>query len=168
MGYDNNEQTVPVNCLAPPYLSLSVVFVFNVNCWNDNTVRRMKTYWRRKMVLTTLLTVLGWMSYNLVTRWSCIQARRIRAARKNEVRSQEQRSTVEQEMMVRSEHIQQICSKYQNRKNIVSGCEYRSIDPSFDQNIGDQFLKDPKTGSLYCFIHKVGSSEKNQQNPILT
>ena len=121
------------------------------------TVSRMMKYWKRKMLLTTLLlTVLGWVWYSLATRWSCTQARRIRAARKNEVGSKEKRTTVEQEMLVRSKHIQMICSKYQIRDNPASSCEYKSIDHSFDQNIGDQFLKDPKTGSLYCFIHKVG------------
>ena len=71
------------------------------------------------------------------------------------MRSQENIETVERDMMVRAEHIQQTCIKYQLRSDDLRGCTYKSVDERFDQNIGDNFLADPRTGTLYCFIHKV-------------
>jgi len=38
------------------------------------------------------------------------------------------------------------------------GCVYRSKDGTADQHIGQNFLQDPHTGTVYCYAHKVASS----------
>ena len=58
-------------------------------------------------------------------------------------------------MMARSDHIQMVCDNYQLREDDSQDCGYRSKDHSFDQNIQNHFLADPRTGTVYCFIHKV-------------
>ena len=143
----------------------------------------MRLCWRRKLVVlpVLLVTLLVYTADHLATRWSCTQARRARTNRRNirtamlrsqQVETLELKMTgrsetvelemvgrsdiVELEMVDRSEHIQGICEKYQLRKDDIQGCRYRSVEPSFDQIIGNHFLGDPRTGSVYCFIHKVG------------
>ena len=124
----------------------------------------------RKLVVlpVLLLAVIAWTGHHLTTSWSCVQARSARLARRNQ-RAAKLRNkltetdsmNVELEMLARSEHIQQICRDYQLREDIQD-CGYRSRDDSFDQHIQNHFLGDPRTGSVYCFIHKVGCGCSDQ------
>ena len=63
---------------------------------------------------------------------------------------------VEKRMKERREHIVRVCRKHAAHEDNHDGCSYRSKDCSFDQEVGDHFLRDPNTGTVYCFIHKVG------------
>ena len=117
----------------------------------------------RKLVVlpVLLLAVIAWTGHHLTTSWSCVQARSARLVRRNQSAvklrnklAETDRMDVELEMVARSEHIQQVCRDYQLREDI-QGCGYRSREDSFDQNIQNHFLRDPRTGSVYCFIHKV-------------
>ena len=121
----------------------------------------MRLCWRRKLAVlpVLLVTLLVYTADHLATRWSCTQARRARTNRRNNITAKvrsKQVETLELEMVDRSEHIQQICRKYQLQKDDIQACGYRSVEPGFDQTIGNHFLGDPRTGSVYCFIHKVG------------
>ena len=111
-----------------------------------------------------LLAVLAWEFYHLLISWSCSQARGARSARRSvitdKLRSLTDRKdslAVELEMLTRSDQIEAVCKKYQLGGDNSQDCGYRSRDSSFDQNIiQNNFLADPRTGSVYCFVHKVG------------
>ena len=62
---------------------------------------------------------------------------------------------IQRKMVARSDHIQMVCDNYQLREDDSLNCGYKSKDHSFDQNIQNHFLADPRTGTVYCFIHKV-------------
>ena len=125
----------------------------------------MRILLRRKLVVLPilLLTVLAWSGHHLSTSYSCAQARSAKVAKRNaraaqlrSLQADTSRLSVELEMLARSDHIQEVCRNYQLREDDNQDCGYRSKDQSFDQNIENHFLADPRTGTVYCFIHKVG------------
>ena len=61
---------------------------------------------------------------------------------------------INDKMEKRLEHVQNICSRMEivTKKGI---CDYQSHVPQFNQKVSDSFIRDPNTGTIYCFIHKV-------------
>ena len=51
-------------------------------------------------------------------------------------------------------HVSNVCKSLE-REPKLEFCEYQSKIPQFNQKIGDSFLQDPKTGTIYCYVHKV-------------
>jgi hypothetical protein len=177
-----------VSCVDPDILwlvqtvtfSLSAYLVYTVQVISlsvsDNTQSstglipaqwKMRIVLRRKLVVLPilLLTVLAWTGHHLSTSYSCAQARSAKVAKRNaraaqlrSLQADTSRLSVELEMLARSDHIQEVCRNYQLREDDNQDCGYRSKDQSFDQNIENHFLADPRTGTVYCFIHKVGFS----------
>jgi len=66
---------------------------------------------------------------------------------------------VEKAMLKRSAHIRAVCQDMRgNKERDDCGLKYESKEFSFSQYLKKQFLFDHKTGTTYCFIHKVASS----------
>jgi len=61
-------------------------------------------------------------------------------------------------MKNRTDHIRNICERYESEED--NSCVFAGRDVFMKQDIHNKnhFLKDPKTGTIYCFNHKVASS----------
>ena len=60
----------------------------------------------------------------------------------------------DEEMEDRINHVNEIC-KVMEDDNLNHPCSYRSKNEQFNQEVGEHFIQEPNTGTIYCYIHKV-------------
>jgi hypothetical protein len=67
---------------------------------------------------------------------------------------------LEARMKERRSRVKALCKSWSSEdweQPKEGGCVYKSKDGTADQHIGQNFIQDPHTGTVYCYAHKVWS-----------
>ena len=70
---------------------------------------------------------------------------------------------VEARMAQRRHRVESLCKRWAVEQP-EEGCVFKSKEGIADQYIGQNFLQDPHTGTLYCYAHKVCSENFSTGN----
>lgn len=101
-----------------------------------------------------LLTVISYSLYFTLRVYNDHLNVQCKLLREKSLKKMHTANTISDTMDRRLSIVKSVCKTFE-REPKQNFCEYQSNVPKFNQEFGESFIKDPNTGTIYCFVHKV-------------